>query len=58
MTKTIQKEITDILELVEKTRGSSNISISKSKLNLNDKFFSHLFDNLNNLSELNKHYYI
>ena len=34
--KTIQKEITDILELVEKTRGSSNISISKSKLNLND----------------------
>ena len=33
---TIQKEITDILELVEKTRGSSNISISKSKLNLND----------------------
>jgi excinuclease ABC subunit B len=34
--KTIQKEITDILELVEKTRGSSNISISKSKLNLNE----------------------
>ena len=34
--KTIQKEITDILELVEKTRGSSNISISKSKLNIND----------------------
>ena len=34
--KTIQKEITDILELVEKTRGRSNISISKSKLNLND----------------------
>ena len=34
--KTIQKEITDILELVEKTRGGSNISISKSKLNLND----------------------
>ena len=34
--KTIQKEITDILELVEKTRGSSSISISKSKLNLND----------------------
>ncbi len=34
--KTIQKEITDILELVEKTRGSSNISISKSKLNLKD----------------------
>ena len=34
--KTIQKEITDILELVEKTRGSSGISISKSKLNLND----------------------
>ncbi len=34
--KTIQKEITDILELVEKTRGSSNISISRSKLNLND----------------------
>ena len=34
--KTIQKEITDILELVEKTTGSSNISISKSKLNLND----------------------
>ena len=34
--KTIQKEITEILELVEKTRGSSNISISKSKLNLND----------------------
>ena len=34
--KTIQKEITDILELVEKKRGSSNISISKSKLNLND----------------------
>jgi excinuclease ABC subunit B len=34
--KTIQKEITDILELVEKTRGSSNISISKSNLNLND----------------------
>ena len=34
--KTIQKEITDILELVEKTRGSSNISFSKSKLNLND----------------------
>ena len=34
--KTIQKGITDILELVEKTRGSSNISISKSKLNLND----------------------
>ena len=34
--KTIQKEITDILELVEKTRGSSNLSISKSKLNIND----------------------
>ena len=34
--KTMQKEITDILELVEKTRGSSNISISKSKLNIND----------------------
>ena len=34
--KTIQKEITDILELVEKTRGSSNISISKSKLNLTE----------------------
>ncbi len=34
--KTIQKEITDILELVEKTRGSSNINFSKSKLNLND----------------------
>ena len=34
--KTIEKEITDILELVEKTRGSNNISISKSKLNLND----------------------
>ena len=34
--KTIQKEITDILELVEKTRGSSNIRISKSKLNLKD----------------------
>ena len=34
--KTIQKEITDILELVEKTRGSSNINISKSKLNIND----------------------
>jgi excinuclease ABC subunit B len=34
--KTIQKEITDILELVEKTRGSSNLSISKSKLDIND----------------------
>ena len=34
--KTIQKEITDILELVEKTRGSNNVSISKSKLNIND----------------------
>ena len=34
--KTIQKDITDILELVEKTRGSSNISISKSKLNIID----------------------
>ena len=34
--KTIQKEITDILELVEKTRGSSNLSISKSKLNINN----------------------
>ncbi len=34
--KTIQKEITDILELVEKTRGNSNLSISKSKLNIND----------------------
>ncbi len=33
---TIQKEITDILELVEKTRGSNNVSISKSKLNIND----------------------